>query len=79
MQNAKQKSDQEIRIPFKFYVHELRSDECCCGRSKKKGRSFCWHCWQLLPHHIQQGLYQPLFGGYEESYEEAVRHLEDAS
>ena len=62
----------------KFYIDELRSEEClACGRPKKRGQSLCYHCYSSLPHHMQQALWQRIGDGYEEAFEEAVSWLGD--
>ena len=58
-----------------FYARELVSEECQCGRTKKRGMSFCYTCWKLLPRDIQRALYARIGNGYEEAYEEAVQCL----
>lgn len=67
-----------IRKDIKFYIRELRSDECLpCDGSKKPGHSFCFKCYRSLPSHMQKALYQRMGDGYEEAYDEAVRWLTD--
>ncbi len=60
---------------LKFYITELKSDECQCGRSKKPGLSFCPRCFYLLPPYMRTDLYQKIGHGYEESYDLAVKFL----
>lgn len=59
-----------------FYVKELMSDECACGRSKKPRYSFCFSCYKSLPEHMQYDLWQDIGSGYEESYESAIKVLD---
>jgi len=59
----------------KFYIDELGSDECQCGRGKKRGQSFCLRCYRQLQRHMQQDLWQPIGRGYEEAYDIAVKYL----
>jgi hypothetical protein len=59
----------------KFYIKELMSDECQCGRLKQHRRSFCYKCYTSLPKHMQRDLYQRMGDGYEEAYDEAVHWL----
>ena len=59
------------------YFEALRSEECACGRSKQKGRSFCYGCYQALPRGLQVDIYLRLGQGYEEAYEASVKHLEE--
>lgn len=59
----------------KFYIDELRSDECQCGRTKKPGYSFCYKCYSSLPMDMRNDLYQQMGDGYEEAYDAAVHWL----
>lgn len=59
-----------------FYIKELMSDECACGRPKRPGHSFCYRCYRSLPGHMQHDLFQIVGNGYEEAYEAAVKWLE---
>lgn len=61
----------------KFYLSELKSEECQCGKAKKSGKSFCYHCFKNLPDDFQKDLYLPIGGGYEEAYENSVKFLEN--
>ena len=61
----------------RFYLQELQSEECQCGRWKKPGYSFCFICYRRLPRDMQRALYRRVFDGYEEAYEEAVAFLTD--
>lgn len=61
----------------RFYLYELQSEECQCGRAKKPGRSFCYKCYSSLPRETQRGLYSRIGAGYEEAYEEAVAWLSE--
>lgn len=71
--------DADIRriIPKKkdFYIAELMSTECQCGKPKKRGKSVCYSCWCKLPHDIQVDLYSHMGDGYEEAYEAAIKFL----
>jgi len=58
-----------------FYLKELSSNECQCGRHKSPRNSFCFHCYSDLPNHIQKELWQMLGDGYEEAYDAAVHYL----
>jgi len=60
-----------------FFIKELKSDECRCGRTKKPGRSFCYFCYRKLPRSLQQDLYNRIGSGYEQAYEAACRYLPD--
>lgn len=61
----------------KFYIIELKSEECWCGKWKLTGMSFCYKCYSSLPRLIQRSLYNSFGQGYEEAYEEAVEYLSD--
>jgi len=64
------------RPDYNFYLKELGSDQCQCGKSKKPGKSLCWHCYRALPKEMQRDLYLPLREGYVDAYEAAVKWLE---
>jgi len=61
---------------LKFYIDTLKSEECLCGRTKGRGKAFCWRCWKALPAHMQKALYSRVGQGFEEAYEEAVQWLQ---
>jgi len=61
----------------KFLLEELASEECQCGKYKKKGNSFCYNCYSSLPNDIQKRLYKRFRNGYEEAYEDAIEHLKE--
>ncbi len=58
-----------------FYLNELKSDQCQCGRNKKSGRSLCYTCFMSLPEDLRRALYRDILGGYPEAYEAAVKWL----
>ncbi len=58
-----------------FYIKELGSEECQCGKPKKRGFSFCYGCYFSLPKDTRRDLYQKLGEGYEAAYEAAVAFL----
>lgn len=60
---------------IKFYISELGSDECQCGRSKMPGRSFCYKCYTSLSRDMRRDLYQKVGDGYEEAHDAAVHYL----
>ena len=60
-----------------FYVEVLQSQECQCGRPKARRYAVCRTCYRELPQHLKDGLWLPIRGGFEESYEAAVKWLED--
>jgi hypothetical protein len=64
------------RKDWKFYVDGLDSDECACGRPKKRGHSFCFKCYRQLPRYMQRDLYNPMGYGYERAYGAAFKWLE---
>lgn len=59
----------------KFYIQELRSEECACGRTKRPRYSFCYTCYQLLPDDMRKDLWSYMGDGYEEAYDSAVAWL----
>ena len=59
------------------YVEELMSEECLCGREKRRQYSFCYRCYKLLPQDLQRRLYSRIGEGYEEAFEEAAKRLEE--
>jgi len=61
---------------LKFYIDELMSDECACGRPKWPKRSFCYRCYVRLPADMRRDLYKRIGDGYEAAYEEAVKWLQ---
>ena len=58
-----------------YYMDELMSNECQCGRHKKPRFSFCYQCYKSLLWAMQQDLYAGIGGGYEEAYDKAVKFL----
>ncbi len=56
---------------LRFYVKELMSDECMCGKPKDPGKSFCWTCWKKLPCNLHRPLYCKILNGYEQAYDDA--------
>jgi len=68
-----QKTDKDLR----WYVAELRSEQCLCERPKKAGCSFCYRCYKELPREMQKVLYYMVGFGYEEGFEEAVKWLQE--
>ena len=60
---------------WRFYVEHLRSEECQCGKPKKRGRSLCYSCWKQLPYDYRMGLWLKLGDGYEEAYDAACKWL----
>ena len=61
---------------WKWYFDELISEECLCGKAKKRQYSFCYSCYRELPGDMQKALYGRIGEGYEEAFEEAVKYLE---
>ena len=61
----------------KFYISELKSEECQCGEWKRSGMSFCYKCYVSLPRLVQKALYTSFGQGYEEAYDEAIKYLSD--
>ena len=62
---------------WEWYFKELMSNGCLCGRTKSKGKSFCFRCYKALPQEMQRGLYLRIGEGYEEEFEAAVKYLEE--
>lgn len=60
---------------FKFYIEQLKSNECQCGAFKKSMKSLCYGCYVSLPSWIQRDLYKRIRNGYEEAYEDAIEFL----
>lgn len=60
----------------RFYITELRSEGCRCGRGKKSGHSFCYRCYARLPVEHKNGVWRRMGSGYEEGYEAAAAYLE---
>ena len=58
-----------------FYVAELKSEECACGRPKNSGYSFCYRDYKSLPLAMQKALFRQVGNGYEEAYEAAYKWL----
>lgn len=58
-----------------FYLDELKSEQCFCGLTKKRGFSFCYNDYTRLPRQMQTDLWQPMGDGYEEAYDKAVEWL----
>ena len=71
-QNAEQRAKDRA-----WYLKELRSDECFCGREKDPGKSFCWRCYKRLPRDLQAALYGRIGNGYEGAYDEAAEWMEE--
>jgi hypothetical protein len=61
---------------FFFYVGELESEECFCGRNKQSGKALCFKCFRDLPFDMRNGLYQQIGNGFEAAYDAAVKYLE---
>jgi hypothetical protein len=59
-----------------FYILELRSEECTCGRPKRPGFAFCYECFQSLSPTTRRSLYQKIGAGYEDAFDAAVQELE---
>ena len=60
-----------------FYLSELKSNECFCGKTKKTGYSFCFYCFKELSSDIRKRLYDKVGSGYEEAYDDAIEYLKD--
>ena len=64
-------------MDIKFYLKELQSEECQCGKPKNKGFSFCYGCYKSLPIEMQRALWQQIGAGYEDAYDQALKYLGD--
>lgn len=62
---------------IRFYLEELKSNECRCGAWKQQRKTFCYVCFKSLPDDIQKALYRRIGDGYEEAREEAEKFLQD--
>lgn len=58
-----------------WYVEQLLSNVCQCGKRKKPHMSFCPNCFFRLPEEKRDDLYKQWLHGYEESYDAAVEYL----
>lgn len=58
-----------------WYLDELMSNECACGNNKKKGHSFCYGCYKVLPGDLKSEIYRKIGQGYEEIYDECFSFL----
>lgn len=67
-------SKQDLR---RFYIGELKSEQCHCDRPKRRGQAVCGVCWCRLPPELRDELYRPVGGGFEAAYEAAVLFLGD--
>jgi len=61
----------------RFYITELKSAECQCGRPKKPHKSLCYGCYKALPKQMRRDLWQGIGDGYEAAYDAAVAWLGD--
>ena len=61
---------------FFFYVTELESEECFCGRHKQSGKALCFKCFRDLPFDMRNALYRKMGNGYEAAYDAAVNYLD---
>lgn len=61
----------------KFYEDVLRSEECQCGKVKRKNLAVCYRCYIELPQEIKRQLWLKIEQGFEEGYEQAVKYLQD--
>ena len=68
----------KIRVAeFSFYVDQLRSEECFCGKKKRYGYTFCYRCYMALPEDIRERVTARLPEGLDVAFEEAVKVLDD--
>ena len=59
----------------KFYLNELKSNECGCGNDKKTRYAFCFKCYFALPPELRIDLYKPIGRGFGIAYERAFQWL----
>jgi hypothetical protein len=58
-------------------VRSLQSDLCpACRKKKKRAQTLCGTCYFSLPYPMRKALYARLGNGYEQSFNDAMRHLE---
>jgi len=62
---------------LKFYIQQLRGEECQCGNWKKSKMSLCYTCYRSLPRDMQKALYNHISTGYAEAYDAAVQFLNE--
>ena len=55
----------------------LKSEECQCGRSKRRRHAFCYLCWSRLPREFHSGLRLKVGEGFEEAYHQALAWLNE--
>lgn len=61
-----------------FYIKELLSNGCCCGRTKEPGEAFCFGCRKTLGHQTLIALSENVISdGYKTLYECAVGYLQN--
>lgn len=58
-----------------FYVNQLKSEECLCGKYKQPGFAFCYGCYKTLPKDHQRALYKKIGTGFEEAYDACAIYL----
>jgi len=61
-----------------YYLHELMSHTCACGRPKRGNQSFCPACYGILPVDIKRDLYDLIGQGYEEAVDAGIKFLREA-
>jgi len=67
---------QEGEDDLLFYLNQLRSEECYCGRTKKYGFALCYGCWKQLDAETQKHLFRQITRGFEEAFDRAIKELE---
>jgi hypothetical protein len=55
----------------------LQSEECRCGRAKRRKHAFCHPCWSRLPREFHSGLRLNVGEGFEDTYREALAWLKE--
>lgn len=66
------KAGREERVNYRLMRY---GEQCCCGRKKWPGFSFCRECMQLLPEDYRRALFGPLSPDYELAYDSCVAYL----
>jgi len=70
-------SETKNRATVKELIEQLKSEECFCGRPKKRLKSLCYSCYRRLPDEMQADLYQGIGAGYGDALDAAIKYLSD--
>ena len=66
-----------MKTDLQFYLDQVQSEECICGRTKKDCFPFCWRCFKSLPEELQEKCRYGVNLTFPETYEEAVKFLSE--